>query len=294
MSNVIIETSSGVGRGSRINSKKNLTSSTIPSVPSTESFSPSQRAINQQPRKPQSWNNGSAGNVNFNSTMISPTQSMGMPMLNSGFISGIDNRESPVTFATQSNSANIRPNSGPPANNSNISTSGILYNESSNSLDVQSNPNMRLPVSPRHSYCSSQMPMQQQYPIPNTSGNSCTYTSGHGNNVFYNQVNQHVLNINTPQQTLTSNSNQMCYPNNGPLNNNSSTQRTPPSAVQYQSHTLQPNSHIQNITSPMTSNCNRISAQPNPNSQNYPSPIPPAAGAYTLGLAKHEHHFNDI
>ncbi|KAK4474943.1 hypothetical protein MN116_002048 [Schistosoma mekongi] len=275
------KTSSGVGRGSRINSKKNLTSSTIPSVSSTESFSPSQRVINQQPRKPQSWNTGSAGNVNFNSAMISPTQSIGMPMLNSGFISGMDNRESPVTFATQSNSATMRPNSGPPANNLNISTNGIPYNESSNSLDVQSNPNMRLPVSPRHSYCSSQMPMQQQYPIPNTSGNSCTYTSGHGSNVFYNQVNQHVLNMNTPQQTLTSNGNQMCYPNNGPLSNNNSTQRTPPSAVQYQSHTLQPNSHIQNISSPMTSNCNRISTQPNPNIQNYPPPIPIAAGAYT-------------
>ncbi|CAH8586453.1 unnamed protein product [Schistosoma turkestanicum] len=275
-------TSSGVGRGSRVNSKKNLASSTIPSVSSSEPFSPSQRPINQPSKKLQSWNTGSSANVNFNSTMILPTQSMGIPMANSGFIGSMDSRESPVAFATQLNNGSMRPNSGPPVNNNlSISTTGMAYNESSNSLDAQSNHNMRLPVSPRQSYCSSQTPMQQQqYSVPNTSSNCTSYPSGHGNNSFYNQTNQHVsnINMNTPQQTLTTNNSQMCYPNNSvSLNNsNNNAQHTPPN-VHYQSHTMQPNSHIQTISSPMTSNCNRISAQSNSNSQNYlpPASLPP-------------------
>ncbi|CAH8586472.1 unnamed protein product [Schistosoma turkestanicum] len=276
------KTSSGVGRGSRVNSKKNLASSTIPSVSSSEPFSPSQRPINQPSKKLQSWNTGSSANVNFNSTMILPTQSMGIPMANSGFIGSMDSRESPVAFATQLNNGSMRPNSGPPVNNNlSISTTGMAYNESSNSLDAQSNHNMRLPVSPRQSYCSSQTPMQQQqYSVPNTSSNCTSYPSGHGNNSFYNQTNQHVsnINMNTPQQTLTTINSQMCYPNNSAsLNNsNNNAQHTPPN-VHYQSHTMQPNSHIQTISSPMTSNCNRISAQSNSNSQNYlpPASLPP-------------------
>ncbi|CAH8676146.1 unnamed protein product [Schistosoma haematobium] len=273
------KTSSGVGRGSRVNSKKNLTANTIPSVSSSESFSPGQRPVNQQSKKLQSWNNGSSTNVSFNSTMISPTQSMGIPMVNSGFIGNLDRRESPVTFATQSNNGSMRPNSGPPVNNNlNISTTGITYNESSNNLDTQPNHNTRLPVSPQHSYCSSQMPMQQQqYSVSNTSNNCTSYSSGHGNNAFYNQINQHIsnINMNTSQQTLTSNNNQICYSNVGPPNNNT---QPPPPNVHYQSHTIQPNSNVQTISSsPLTSNCNRISAQSNSNSQNYPpsAPLPP-------------------
>ncbi|VDP49381.1 unnamed protein product [Schistosoma curassoni] len=273
------KTSSGVGRGSRVNSKKNLTANTIPSVSSSESFSPGQRPVNQQSKKLQSWNNGSSTNVSFNSTMISPTQSMGIPMVNSGFIGNLDRRESPVTFATQSNNGSMRPNSGPPVNNNlNISSTGITYNESSNNLDTQPNHNTRLPVSPQHSYCSSQMPMQQQqYSVSNTSNNCTSYSSGHGNNAFYNQINQHIsnINMNTSQQTLTSNNNQICYSNVGPPNNNT---QPPPPNVHYQSHTIQPNSNVQTISSsPLTSNCNRISAQSNSNSQNYPpsAPLPP-------------------
>lgn len=211
--------------------------------------------------------------------MISPTQSMGIPMVNSGFIGNLDRRESPVTFATQSNNGSMRPNSGPPVNNNlNISTTGITYNESSNNLDTQPNHNTRLPVSPQHSYCSSQMPMQQQqYSVSNTSNNCTSYSSGHGNNAFYNQINQHIsnINMNTSQQTLTSNNNQICYSNVGPPNNNT---QPPPPNVHYQSHTIQPNSNVQTISSsPLTSNCNRISAQSNSNSQNYPpsAPLPP-------------------
>ncbi|CAH8297233.1 unnamed protein product, partial [Schistosoma turkestanicum] len=128
-------TSSGVGRGSRVNSKKNLASSTIPSVSSSEPFSPSQRPINQPSKKLQSWNTGSSANVNFNSTMILPTQSMGIPMANSGFIGSMDSRESPVAFATQLNNGSMGLISGPPVNNNlSISTTGMAYNESSNSL----------------------------------------------------------------------------------------------------------------------------------------------------------------
>ncbi|CAH8665315.1 unnamed protein product [Heterobilharzia americana] len=251
------KTSSGVGRGSRVNSKKSLTASTIPSVSSSESFSPGQRIVNQQSKKLQSWNPGSSGNMNFSSSMISSTQSVGMSMANSGFISSGDSRESPVTFASQPGNTCMRPNSGPPANNPNTGATGMGYNESVNCIDIQLNHNMRVPVSPRHGYCSSQVPMQQHYPVPNTSGN-CTYTSNQGSGMFYNQQPQ---------------SSQMCYPNNGPPN----TRRTPPN-VHFQPQSVQPNSHPQSISSPITSNCNRMSAPPNSNSQSYP---PGVAGAYT-------------
>nr|CAH8872940.1 unnamed protein product [Trichobilharzia regenti] len=267
------KTSSGVGRGSRVNSKKSLAANTIPSVSSSEPFSPNQRVVSQQPKKVQSWNTGSSGNMNFNPTMLSPNQSAGMPMVNSSFIGGGDSRDSPVTFTSQAGNNCMRPNSGPPVNNSNSTGATGMGYESVNCLDSQSNHSVRVPVSPRHGYCSSQVPVQQQqqqqqYPVPNTVSN-CNYTANQSSGAFYSQVNQHTSNMNASQTQ----SNQMCYPNNGTSNS----QRTPPN-VHFQPQSVQANSHPQSISSPMTTNCSRVSAPTNFNTQNYPSSV---AGPYT-------------
>ncbi|VDQ06750.1 unnamed protein product [Trichobilharzia regenti] len=230
-----------------------MAANTIPSVSSSEPFSPNQRVVSQQPKKVQSWNTGSSGNMNFNPTMLSPNQSAGMPMVNSSFIGGGDSR--------------------PPVNNSNSTGATGMGYESVNCLDSQSNHSVRVPVSPRHGYCSSQVPVQQQqqqqqYPVPNTVSN-CNYTANQSSGAFYSQVNQHTSNMNASQTQ----SNQMCYPNNGTSNS----QRTPPN-VHFQPQLVQANSHPQSISSPMTTNCSRVSAPTNFNTQNYPSSV---AGPYT-------------